>query len=111
MEGLIKVFLDCSGMANGMNSPSFCSAGTRVQTEGILLSFLLVLMHSSYSIVPQGRTDPIHNILIFNSHLQHGFIKKKLHFLEMHILPCPQILCPNLAPVGQLPNTTAEASE
>lgn len=87
-------------MADGMNSPPFVPQAQEYTNEGILLSPLPPLVHPRHSIVPQGWTEPVHNTLTLNSHLQRRFMKKKLHFLEwplrfneMYILPYPQILC------------------
>lgn len=70
-----KGFLYCSGMANSMNSPPFCT-----KRKG-LFPFLPALIHPCYSTDPQGWTEPTYNTLMLSSHLQHAFKKKKLWFL------------------------------
>lgn len=93
-----------------MNSPPSVPQAQGYTKERILLSSLPALVHPGHPIVPQGWTDPIHNTLTLNSHLQRRSMKKKLHFLEwplrfneMHILPYAQILCPYLAPIDHGP--------
>lgn len=57
-------------MADGMNSPPSVPQAQKYTNEGILLSPLPALVHPHHSIVPQGWTEPVHNTLTLNSHLQ-----------------------------------------
>lgn len=59
-----------------MNSPPSVPQAQEYTNEGILLSPLPPLVHPCHSIVPQGWTDPVHNTLTLNSHLQRRFMKK-----------------------------------